>query len=138
MGGIHSATGVGRPPAMTNMSEDQKQGFDEWAIVELFGHQKIAGRVTEQSLGGASFVRIDVPGFEPPADAKPDVYGRLPQARAGFTKLVGAAAIYSITPTTEEIVRRALQQMHVEPISVYIPPERTLGAGRNYPADDEG
>ncbi|MDD2657785.1 MAG: hypothetical protein PHD04_03970 [Candidatus Pacebacteria bacterium] len=46
--------------------------FDEWAIIDLFGHQKIAGRVSEQQIGGASFVRVDVP-LEPP-----------------FTKLFGA------------------------------------------------
>ena len=33
--------------------------FDSWAIVEIFGHQTFAGRVTEQAIGGASFVRVD-------------------------------------------------------------------------------
>ncbi len=31
------------------------------AVVELFGHQRIAGKVTEQTVGSATFVRIDVP-----------------------------------------------------------------------------
>ena len=35
--------------------------FDHWCIVELFGHNQIAGKVTEQAIGGQSFVRVDVP-----------------------------------------------------------------------------
>jgi hypothetical protein len=41
--------------------ETQSDKFDSFAIVEVFGHQKFAGRVTEQAIGGASFVRVDVP-----------------------------------------------------------------------------
>ena len=36
---------------------------DQWAIVELFGHQRIAGKISEHAVGGCSFVRIDVPEF---------------------------------------------------------------------------
>lgn len=32
-----------------------------WAIVELFGHARIAGRVTEQVIAGQGFIRADVP-----------------------------------------------------------------------------
>jgi hypothetical protein len=38
---------------------DKPETFEEWALLELFGHQRLAGRVTEQQLGGASFVRVD-------------------------------------------------------------------------------
>ena len=38
-----------------------KEPFDEWAIVELFGHQKVAGKVTAQTIGGTQFIRVDVP-----------------------------------------------------------------------------
>ena len=47
------------------MQADQQQkdaapnGF--WAIVEIFGHQRIAGFLSEQTIGGQSFVRVDVP-----------------------------------------------------------------------------
>lgn len=88
--------------------------FDSWAIVEVFGHQKFAGRVTEQAIGGASFVRVDVPEV----DSSP-----------AFTKLFGASAIYSITPVTEDLARKAVRACHSEPISVYIPPDRRFAAG---------
>jgi hypothetical protein len=38
-----------------------EQKFELNAVVELFGHQRIAGKVTEQSIGVATFIRIDVP-----------------------------------------------------------------------------
>ena len=41
------------------MSDEQKTGF--WAIVEIMGHKRYAGHVSEQVVGGASFVRVDVP-----------------------------------------------------------------------------
>jgi hypothetical protein len=38
--------------------------FDQWCIVELFGHTKIAGKVSEAQIGGQSFIRVDVPQIE--------------------------------------------------------------------------
>lgn len=32
-----------------------EEKFAQWAIVEIFGHSKFAGLVTEQTIGGASF-----------------------------------------------------------------------------------
>jgi hypothetical protein len=61
--------------------------FEEWAIIDLFGHQRIAGKISEQQVGGSSFVRVDVPAI---GEQKP------------FTKLFGPGAIYSITITDEE------------------------------------
>jgi hypothetical protein len=61
--------------------------FESWAIVEIMGHKKFAGFVTEQSIGGLPFVRVDVPEI-----------GELP----AFTKFFGGMSIYCITPCTEE------------------------------------
>ncbi len=80
--------------------------FDSWAVVELFGHQKIAGRVTEQSIGGSSFVRVDVPAVNDTPE---------------FTKLFGDKAIYSITPCSEEFARLAAGRIQAQPVSVYVP-----------------
>lgn len=40
---------------------DTPNGFDQWAIVDVMGHQRYAGRVTEETLAGAGFIRVDVP-----------------------------------------------------------------------------
>lgn len=65
---------------------EEKTGYEGWAIVELFGRQMIAGRLTTEVVGGGSFVRVDVPA----TDGAP-----------GFTKFFGPGAIYAITPTDE-------------------------------------
>lgn len=38
-----------------------EQKFEVFAVVELFGHQKLAGKVAEQSIGAATFIRVYAP-----------------------------------------------------------------------------
>jgi hypothetical protein len=90
---------------------DQTPTFDVFAIVELFGHARIAGRVCEQVIAGQGFLRVDVPLL--PAR------GDMPE-QPGFTRLFGPGAIYSITPVSEEIAIRAAQSMRVAPVNVYL------------------
>jgi hypothetical protein len=42
------------------VSENQDK-FESWGLLELFGHQRLAGRLTEQTIGGCHFIRLDVP-----------------------------------------------------------------------------
>lgn len=82
-----------------------EQRFDEWALLELFGHQKICGRVTATSLGGASFIRIDVP----------DENGK-----QGYTRFFSPQAVYSITPMIETSARAIIRTgLNPEMISRY-------------------
>lgn len=41
------------------MSEQTKEAFNEWANVELMGHSVIVGRVSEASMAGGAFLRVD-------------------------------------------------------------------------------
>jgi hypothetical protein len=91
------------------MSENES--FDCWAVVELFGHNVIAGRVSEQTIGGATFVRVDVPEIED---------------RPAFTKFFGGAAIYAITPTGEAEARAACERLRVRPVQPYVIPDLSL------------
>lgn len=84
------------------IDEKSQSGFKEWALVELFGHQKIVGYVTESSMAGGAFLRVDVPAF----DASPT-----------FTRFYGPGAIYSINPVTEEVARGLCEQYRNEPVS---------------------
>ncbi|HAL17413.1 MAG TPA: hypothetical protein DCP32_11890 [Anaerolineaceae bacterium] len=62
--------------------------FEAWCIVELFGRQQIAGRVTERTIAGQGFIQVDVPAVKD---------------QPGFTRMFGPSSIYSIIPVTEEI-----------------------------------
>lgn len=79
------------------MSE-QPNTFDSWAIVELMGHVRLAGRVTEESHFGAALGRIDIP------------------TAGGFvTQYFGGSSVYRITPTTEEIARAVAAHNQPQP-----------------------
>lgn len=70
------------------MTESKEKGFEGWAILELMGHRRLAGAVSEALIAGAPFVRIDVPTSPP------------------MTQFYSAGAIYCLTPSTEELVRQ--------------------------------
>lgn len=89
--------------------------FEEWAILEIMGHQTYAGRVSEQTVGGASFVRVDVPAV---GDLQP------------FTKLFGAGSIYCITPVSEEVALARAATLKQQPLSVWDLPESIRSAVR--------
>jgi hypothetical protein len=78
--------------------------FKTWAIVELFGHQVIAGEVSEQVIAGQGFIRVDVP----------EVKGQ-----AAYSKLYGHAAIYCMTPTDEATAKAAAQGLRQPPIELW-------------------
>ena len=84
------------------MAEQTK--FEEWAVLELFGHQRLAGLVSEVQLGGASFVRVDVP-----EDGKKKGWK--------LTKMYNPSAIYSIAPVTEETARMVAKACSGEPVT---------------------
>lgn len=91
--------------------EQIQQKFESWMVVELFGHQKIAGWVTEETIGGCSFIRVDVPAVN---------------GIPGFTRFFGNGAIYSMTPTTEDVVHRVIDYHKPAAMSVYVPPARQI------------
>ena len=84
--------------------------FDTWALVELMGHSRIAGRVTDATIGGATFIRVDVP----------ETSGGQPS----HTRYFSPAAIYGISPVTEEIARGLAEELDNRPFNVYELPRR--------------
>jgi hypothetical protein len=102
---------------------DSSDKFEGWCLVEVMGHSRYAGFVTEQAIGGCNFVRVDVPAFE---------------GSPAFTKLLGQSSIFAITPVTEQIAKGMAQKFHNTPINVYDLPEahhqRALAYDRS---DDE-
>ncbi|MBN1671180.1 MAG: hypothetical protein JXR37_09120 [Kiritimatiellae bacterium] len=96
--------------------------FEEWAIIELFGHQRIAGKVSNQEIGGACFIRVDVPPVED---------------RAGFTKLFGSGAIYAITITDEATATAAAGYYEPDPMNKWTIKEMLESRALPEHADDE-
>jgi hypothetical protein len=76
-----------------------------WALVELFGHQRIVGFLSQQTFGTGVLFRVDVPDLV--KDGK--------VVRVGFTRYFGLSAIYSITPVTEDVVRALLPSIDGTP-----------------------
>lgn len=93
--------------AETN-KETNKDKLDCFCLVELFGHQKIVGKVSETSLAGGAFLRVDVPAFD---------------GEAAFTRFFSPGAIYSISPVTEEIARGMAEQYRNRPVHRYELPQ---------------
>jgi len=74
--------------------------FELWAILELMGHRRLAGKVTDANIGGGAFLRIDI------------------SAKEGMiTQYYAPGSVYCITPTTEEMARLAAAEMEPAPIS---------------------
>jgi hypothetical protein len=86
----------------------EKKAFEEWCLVELFGHQKIVGKVTEATMAGGAFLRVDVPAFN---------------GAPAFTRFYSPGAIYGISPISEQIARELMDQYRNEPVSRFELPQ---------------
>lgn len=87
-----------------------------WAVVELMGHAKLAGLVTEVEMGGAKLLRVDVPDVPERPERPDERYYAHQEAIPGYTRFVGGSAIYAITPMTEEVCRKAAEQFRISPV----------------------
>jgi hypothetical protein len=81
------------------------QGFKEWCLVELMGHRRMAGLVSEATIGGAALTRIDV--FVPDG------------AAPILTQFYGPSAIYALTPMGERECRLFAARNVPQPVTRY-------------------
>lgn len=115
-----------------NQTETSENRFEAWGVVDLFGHTRLAGRISEQTIGGETFIRVDVPTGA--------------AGESFHTRLYGKGAIYGITLTDERIAREVAKAHQPRPVSLYDVPQlvkeirdnvmrpRMLGGG---PIDDD-
>jgi len=89
------------------MTEENKSSMfaePQWALVELLGRQRIVGQVSEATIAGGAFLRVDVPAHN----------GEKP-----FTRFYGSSSIYCLSPVSEEIARGMLHACHNVPVQRY-------------------
>lgn len=89
---------------MSNQEQPTTTTFESWALVELMGHQRIVGKASEETHFGAPLLRIDVP-------AQGD--------ESAYTKFYGGGAIYCITPITEAVAMRMLNNVRPDPVPMW-------------------
>lgn len=86
---------------MTDTTAPESTPFAEWAVLELMGHRRLAGWLTECELAGKGFLRLDIPGDQP------------------ATQLYNPASVYAITPTTEDIARAVAADCRPAPVQLW-------------------
>jgi hypothetical protein len=97
--------------------------FDQWGILELFGRQRTAGRLTEEMIAGSNLLRVDIPI----------------NAHDFRTAYYGSSAIYALHVTSEETARKAAGAMSTKPPYAYVlePSRPELAAARTYSDEDD-
>jgi hypothetical protein len=93
--------------------------FSGWAIVEVMGHQVVAGYCDHIRVAGTEMLRVTPPDEPPAPTARPEI--------------LAAAAIFRITPCTEERIRETIREAIRQRC---VPPARQLASGYQPEADD--
>lgn len=102
------------------MAEVKIPEFREWAVIELMGHVRIAGLVTEEERFGAKLGRIDIP-----------------QGDGFVTQYFNGSSIYRLTPVTEEIARAVAACNQPKPVHRWELRKPELAAGEVDAIDTE-
>lgn len=76
---------------------------DEWAIVELMGHVKLAGRLTEVERFGSKMGRLDIPQDD----------GNY------ITQFFGGGSVYRITAVSEDVAKAVAKGNQSHPVSAW-------------------
>lgn len=89
-----------------------------WGILELMGHVRLAGKITEEERFGGKLGRIDIPNKD-----------------GGFTtQFFNASSIYRLTPTSEETAFQVAVNCQPTPVHSWELPKSIAAPLR----DDDG
>ena len=104
--------------------DESNENFWMWGVLELMGHVRIAGRITEEELFGGKVGRIDIPG----------------EGGKMFTQYFGGHTLYRLTPVSEDVARAFAERNRARPVYVYelaLPaPSEASGEGDDDDGDD--
>jgi hypothetical protein len=81
---------------------------ETWAVVEVMGHSRYAGRVSQHTALGGAMIRVEVPAI----DGIP-----------AFEKLLSPQAIFAITPCTEALAVECAKRFRSRPFTLLDLPE---------------
>lgn len=87
-----------------------------WCVLELMGHRKVAGWVSEVEVAGHKMLRVDVPGpgmrifAAMPAGQKPDGPWQA-------TQFYNSSSLYGMTPTTASVAISFAVNSSPEPVT---------------------
>jgi hypothetical protein len=115
---MHSRLLTTNPPAADSIDDEERTGFCEWCIVELFGKKRAAGYITQAEFP-AGWIRLEIP----PVNGQP-----------AATQLYNPSAIYAMHPVTEDLARRAASEFRPRPVSRY---ELPAPPPPPHPSDDD-
>lgn len=83
---------------------EQETSFRSWGLLELMGRVRIAGELSEQTIGGCSFIRVDVPQV---GDIAP------------HTRYFAPGSLYGMTPMDEATARKLANYLQSRPVNAY-------------------
>lgn len=104
--------------------DESKPKFEHWAVIEIMGHSRAAGRVTEENVAGTSLLRVDIPT----------------DAHNFRTVYYGGGSIFAMHVTDEETARRMASRSGATPPFAYeiqAPAERPVLERFSSDRDDE-
>jgi hypothetical protein len=120
---------------MTHSQGSEDNSYQGWAILELMGHVKLAGKLSEQKLAGMSFLKIDIP-------ARP---GTAVEGEFSATQFINPSSIYRLHPVAEEVARAVAASIAPDPVTKWdvkalLPSpalDRAQDEAEDYSDDDE-
>jgi len=83
---------------------EHPETFQCWAIVELMGHQKTAGLVSEQAIAGKGMIRVEIPA----AKGEPRI-----------TRFYSRDAVYCISLVDKQIAIAYAKHHDPRPVQIY-------------------
>lgn len=110
-------TNPGTPPVLPSPAAALK-----FAVVDLFGHARIAGAISEMAFGGCAMVRVDVPEIVTVETVWLDNDGpssKVTRTIPAHTRCLGPASIYSIHWCDEASALVAAMAIKHEPLRPY-------------------
>ena len=95
--------------------------FEEWAILELMGHRRLAGKITDAVIGGGAFLRIDIPMDD-------DKW---------TSQYYSPQSVYCISPVSEERARMVAKNNQPAPVHRWEFPQLQQPVGSPDGLDEE-